>query len=502
MVQLNIMNLGGCTMKKNYFLTLFIASVVSLFLMVNNCGKKEETPGKKADPAVANQLIEAINKTPTGIKMHADPANISVTTSGERFLVTLKNPTVTFDTSILKSMSMGDQFKQTEIPITMEELTFLYGPEEKYLEAISVKGMVFEWDASKLLEKPHVPGTPPSALQMDIKFSAGNISYKNYNVSALLTYEGKDLFELLGQYIKDNQISEMALDTLKYEFGFYTEEGKNIWLLLEAEKMEGFTKAVSPVFISLYEKDAELPDFAKTLKQGTALLDVGLKCSMLKVTVKEEGIELGGGTLENTSLTYFLKPDETKSTFTYGSTWDVHNLSLTIPGHPQIERLGNIKDMKMLFALENLNPDFAKAYFELIKKSMSLSSTADKEKFRQQQAMMGMKIATEFIKSKPGIKLSLSPFKHTLGECTAEANFQFPSLMGPVGKAEVKVPDVNGILNKIKEEKLFPAEAMPGIEQTIKNIFVIDDSGSGSLTLEMKASQPGVYFLNGKPMGK
>jgi hypothetical protein len=434
--------------------------------------------------------------------MKVEPANISVKTSGERFLVTLKNPTMTFDTSILKSMSMGDQFKQIEIPITMEELTFLYGPEEKYLEAISVKGMVFEWDVSKLLEKPLEPGTPPSAFRMDLKFSAENISYKNYNVSALLTYEGKDLFELLGQYIKDNQSSEMSIDNFKYEVGFYTKEEKNISILLEAEKMEGVTKAVSDVFISLYKKDAELPDFAKTLEQGTALLDVALKCSMLKISVKEEGKELGGGTLENTSLTYFLKPDETKSSFTYGSTWDVHNLSLSIPGHPQIERLGNIKDMKMAFALENLNPDFAKAYFELVKMSMSLSHAADKEKIRQQQMMMGMKIATEFIKSKPGIKLSLSPFKHTFGECTAEANFQVPSLMGPVGKAEVKIPDVNGILNKIKEEQLFPAEAMPGIEQAIKNIIMIDDSGNGSLTFEIKAAQPGVYFLNGKPMGK
>ncbi|MCP5101956.1 MAG: hypothetical protein GY950_01190, partial [bacterium] len=140
-------------MKKNLYATFLILGIVFLCLTVSNCGKEEEGITGKGSQDAANQLINALNKPLIGLTVKVDPANISTKPSGaKRLLVTFKNPAMSFNTAALKKTAIGAHFKEMEIPITIEEVTYLYGPEEKYLEAVSLKGMAFHWDAKKLME--------------------------------------------------------------------------------------------------------------------------------------------------------------------------------------------------------------------------------------------------------------------------------------------------------------------------------------------------------------
>lgn len=489
-------------MKKNLYTTILILGIFFLFLTAVNCGEAGEKVDSKAAMDAAKQLLDALNKNPLGITTAVEPGNMSAVAKGDRFLVTFKKPVVNFNTSAYKAFNFGDQIKEMEIPMPFEELVYLYGPKENYLEAVSATGFVFDMDMSKMVKLPEGEGKKklPEDFTMKLKLEIGKMTFKGYNISAMLSYKGQDLMEMLALFLKDNPSLESSAENFKYHIGFTTEEKKEMSILMEVEKIEGVQKAISDLLLALYKKDEESPDFNKALQDGKPIFDLSATLKKLNISVKQDGNVLGGGSLENTSFSYFLKPNDDKTAFDYGSTWNLKNLALNIPGKKEIELFGKIIDMDMKFALENISADFGKAYFDLIKKSMVMRHGADKEKMEQQQAAMGMQLMGTFMQSKPIIKLSLSPFKHHFGELTADANFQFAGMMAPVGKGEVKILKINDIIAKMKEEKMLSPEMVAGIEQTIKQFIVVDDNGDGSLVFEVKADQPGKYFLNGKAM--
>jgi hypothetical protein len=264
---------------------------------------------------------------------------------------------------------------------------------------------------------------------------------------------------------------------------------------------ESHQDALSDIFISLYKKGRELPDVSKVLTQGKALLDLEMSSSSVKLSVKENENVLGSGTVDKISFSYFLKPDETNSFFIYGFNWDMENLKVSVPNNKEIELAGNIDEWRIKLSLENLTAPFVKSYFDLVKKNYEMSATMDKEKLRQQQMTMGLTIASEFMKSKPAIKFSISPFKHHFGELEAELNFQFLNLMAPpVGKGMVKIPEINEILAKIAGEKSLSYKTREGLLKLAKKYVRVDENGNGAITFETRQDQPGTFFLNGKPI--
>jgi hypothetical protein len=254
-------------------------------------------------------------------------------------------------------------------------------------------------------------------------------------------------------------------------------------------------------FIKTAGEGRELPDVSKILTQGKALFDLEMSSSLVTLSVKKNENVLGGGTVDKISFSYFLKPDETNSFFIFGFTWDMENLKLSVPNNKEIELAGNIHQWGMKFSLENLTAAFVNSYFDLVKKNYEMSAVMDKEKLRQQQMTMGLTIASEFMKSKPAIKFSISPFKHHFGELEAELNFQFLNLMAPpVGKGMVNIPKINEILAKIAEEKSLSQKTREGLLKLAKKYVVVDENGNGAITFETRQDQPGTFFLNGKPI--
>jgi hypothetical protein len=483
-------------MKKNIYFTILIVGIFSLALIVSFCDKGDEQAGIDA----ANQLIAVFNTSPLGVQMNVEPGNILVkSAANNRFHITFKKPAMTFDTSIYKNFVFGENIKEKKIPFHAEEMSYIYGPKEKYLEVASMKGMAFKMDWAEIMKKSETTGKTPLPFQMNLEMSLGNLTFKNYNISAILDPNTNDFMEMVALIIKDNPFVEWGLEKMKYDLMFPVKEEKMITVSLTSEKIEGSYAIGEGIFIGLYKKDAPSPDFKKILEQGKTVFDIKAMCKGFNVSVKENVKELGSGFIGKTNVSYFTKPDDSKSAFVYGFTWGLEDLELSIPDRKDIELAGNIKEMKMNFSIENINPAFAQTFFDLTKESIKISAAADQQRAKEQQMMMGMKFSTALINSKPVIKLSLSPFKHYFGELSAESSFQF-NLLGvpPVGKAVVNISNIEGIIKKLKGEKTFSPDTVDAIIKIIDKIIVSDESGNGSLTFELKPDHPRKYFLNDK----
>lgn len=488
-------------MKKRTFFVLTALSLV-LCLSIIYCGKAKET----ASPKIAGDLIQRINQGPFGFAIKVDPADISVELLGEKqYLITLKNTGMTFDTAALKDLNIGVPLKSIKIPLKTEELVLRYSPDKEYLAMVSGKGIVWDWDFSDVLNIPEnqPPGTNQKIQNMVLNLKIGSVAYKTFDISALINPELKNIFQLLKEMMHKNRSFEWSIKDLTYDIHLTDMQNREASIILEAEKMTGRQDVRAEVFIPLYEKEGQSPDFKKFLGQGTPLFNLEGDCSMFKLYLKKDGRIKGGNTVDKMSFSYFLKPDETGSAFIYGFTLDMNAFKLSLPLNKDAEMLSNIPRWGIAFSLENISPGFAQAYFDLTKASMSRpvsTSQEDNQQIQAQRMMMGMKIMNALVQSKPIIKFSFSPFKHYFGELTAEGKFQFLTLGPPVGKAELKILDVQGILKKLKEEDAISSKTVEWISGFITAHVMKDGKGNGTITFEIKKDQPGKYLLNGSPL--
>jgi hypothetical protein len=490
-------------MKKRTFFVLTALSLV-LCLSIIHCGKAKET----ASPKIAEDLIQRINQGPFGFAIKVDPADISMESlGGKQYLITLKNSGMTFDTAALKDLNIGVPLKSMKIPLKTEELVLRYSPGKEYLAMVSGKGIVWDWDFSDVLNMPEnqPPGINQKIQNMVLNMKIGSVAYKAFDISALINPELKNVFQLLKEMMDKNRSFEWSIKDLTYDIHLTDMQNREVSIILEAEKMTGQQDVCAEVFIPLYEKAGQSPDFKTFLGQGKPLFNLEGDCSMFKLYLKKDGQIKGGNTVDKMSFSYFLKPDETGSAFIYGFTLDMNAFKLSLPLNKDAEKLSNIPRWNIAFSLENINPGLAQAYFDLTKASMSMSrpvstSQQDNQQIKAQHMMMGVKIMNAFVQSKPIIKFSFSPFKHYLGELTAEGKFQVLTIGPPVGKAALKILDVRGVLKKLKEEDTISSKTVEWISRFFAEHVMKDGKGNGTITFEIKKDQPGKYFLNGSPL--
>jgi len=151
--------------------------------------------------------------------------------------------------------------------------------------------------------------------------------------------------------------------------------------------------------------------------------------------------------------------------------------------------------------MEHLTPEFVQSYLDLIEISMSKKYSVEKEKQRM-IAAQGMKIGGEFVKSKPIIKISFPKFIHYFGALTANAKFQFSTIGPPQGKAIVRIFKIDKVVKKIRSEKLLSSKVIQGILKFFKDTFVKDKEHNGVLRFEIRKEEPGVFYLNNKPINR
>jgi len=462
-------------MKRNHLFRISLILIVALSLIYfQGCKKK----GKLG---IADDVLEAINQSPLGLKIEAEPGSVTIEPSGNRRQITFKNPAISLNTSVFKDLMIVPKLKSTHIPIRVKEMAVIYGPKEKYLQMVSINGFRMELSAGE--------------LGGDFTVNIDRMNFKNYFISALLTNRNADLFSLITKIMSDSQPMGYVCENISARI-IVKEGQKKTSLRLKMDRVESNTRMIPDFLLSLYKKEPFSFNLSRILEQGLSIYDVNTDLTNLEISVQVDNDSVVDSELAQLQLKGYFKPNETRMGFTYGFDFRIKDLVPRIPKNRFLEMVLNVKDAGFSFAIDNLSSDFIRKYFELVRTLMSQSG--DKEKMQQEQVAMAMQMAGDFFNSKPVFKLRLSPFSNILGEIEGEAAFQFPSIMGPVGTAKVDIPNLNGILKRIKTENLLPLQDYLDLEKYILKSFAIDKQGNGSFNLEIKPDEPGKVFINGK----
>lgn len=475
--------------KMSLPLTRLPVIIILLLLVAAGCGKNQT-----GDEAPAHEeLLKTIRQTCSaiGIDFSADSGE----SARDSDLVTLKNVVVSTDTSALKDLRAGVMFKSGTLPIQMKEIVFNYKPSENYLGLISIKGMDLHWQFK-------IPDSKTSSLS-EIKLSADDILYDEHNVSPLLASKAATGTELLIELFSSDTAMKSTTKDMVYELNFVGEKGKKLSFHMEFSEIRGSQNMNPDIFLGLYtKKEKDPPDFNNILDQGSPVFDINLVCAPLKVIYKADGLRLGGGELDGLSFGYFLKPDNSRKFFTYGMNMEIKNMNVSTTGNDALSILSRVKELKADLSVVKLSAGFAQAYFDLMKKSAELNQKANPDAIRKAQAAMGMKIFMEFMKSKPGLKFSISPFIHELGEMEAHGKFRFSGISIPSGKAKLKIKNANELLNTLRNAKDLPPLISQVLVKTLTGILKINDEGDGLLVFETREKFPGQFFINGKAIRK
>jgi len=323
------------------------------------------------------------------------------------------------------------------------------------------------------------------------------MSFKDYNLSSLLDEKIKDPLTSLIELVKNNPSIRASAHGLNYELTMPVVR-KEISFFFGVEEMEWEQKGNAALISALFKKEGEKSfDFAGLLSSGSPLFDMEGHFAGLRFSMKQGGKEMGAGEMAQSDFQFYLKPDDKKEFFTYGFSWELESLKIAASGKNKalIERIGDIKSVNMDFALGHMTPEFIQAYFDMIKENMAATSSGEVEKMQQVQMNQGMRLAGEFAKSQPTIRFSLTPLKHYFGTLEAEANFQIQGMPTPIGKATLRLNNMDEVLKNIKEELSLPETVMAWMQS-----MLVKDGNDGVLTFEIKNEPPVTLYLNGQPI--
>jgi len=479
-------------MKKKIVLIGISAFMIS---MISACRKSP----RELSIGEVQKFLQKISDSPLGIKIQADSANIaSELEEKSLYRVVLKNPDFSFSTEFYKQLNMS--FPEFKLPVEMEELVFLYGPTKEYCEILSATGVNFSLDMREIIQKMELEEEKKKEMgqipEMNLSFNIGNVSFKNYELSPLLDTESQDFIELMNQLLATGQPKEMSVADVKFEFNVVLEKGKYV-MTNSIKNAKSLAMLTPEAFNAFIEKEESGSIFSQLLEEGKSPLEIkyGLENMELSLRMPEGDMD---AVLEKMDVAYYLKPTSGKDAFKFGFDLNTGGLNVIGLEKKEVETFAGLIKMNLNFSIDGLSPEFFQAYIDIIKTTQSLRASKDPA-LQQQMGMKGRALVEIIMESKPVISLSVSPLEHKLGKIEAEGKFQFVRMGPPVGKAQVKIFNVEGIGQKLKAEQLFPPDKIDVVLAKVKEIFEIDQNGDGILTFEIKEEDNTNFYLNGKP---
>ncbi|KPJ70024.1 hypothetical protein AMJ44_00875 [candidate division WOR-1 bacterium DG_54_3] len=466
-----------------------------LIILISACTKSP----RELSMDEVQEFLQKISDSPMGLMIQADNADIrSELEKKGRYRIFLKNPNFSFNTKVYKHLNLP--FPEFELPIEMEELVFLYGPTKGYCEILSASGVNFSLDLKEIVQKLEIKEEKKKEIEqipeINLSFNYGNIAFENYDLSPLLDTKSQSFIELLPQLLATNQPKSVSVDDINFEFNMVLAEGK--YMMTSSLKNAKSLMTLAPESLTAFIKQEESGSvFSQLLEDGSSPLEIkyGLENLEISLRMPKGNIE---ASLENLDVAEYIKPTSEKDAFRFGFDLDIGGLNITGLENKEVETFTDLIKMNLNFSIDGLSPDFFEGYIDIIKSAQSLSASKDPAQ-QQQMGMKGLALLGSLMQSKPVISLSLSPFEHKLGKIEAEGKFHFNRMGPPVGKATVRMFNVEEIGQKLKEEQLFPPEEIDFVLAKIKEIFEIDQSGDGVLTFEIKEEDKANFYLNGKP---
>jgi hypothetical protein len=330
--------------------------------------------------------------------------------------------------------------------------------------------------------------------KMYLDYHFGSIVFSNYNISPLLDSKDKSFIEVLTDLMEVNTDLKTSLADMKIGFDMTLEE--KVAMTFAIEEAESRMSFAPEFILSFFNQEKETSPFPKLLEEGKPFMKV--ESTLKNMAVSFQGPKNNfNSRVDNMGITYTVEPAAEKDSIDFGVDWNLEGLQVTGLEKKAIESLVNLNRLDFHFALEHLSPEFIAAYFDLIKTAQAMGTSPDPAK-QQELAMKGPALAGTFMSSKPIISISISPLDHRLVKITAEGKFQFITMGPPVGKATVNISNVEEMATKLKAEDVFPVKDIDGFLQKLKEFFVLDENGEGTLTFELKEGDLSHFYLNGK----
>lgn len=477
-------------MKKKIAVPFFI---VCLIWLCSYCARS--VPDLTTEEALT--MLQKISDSPLGLKITVDAVNIQTAPAegakkdNPHYLVTVKNPEISMSSEIYQQLEM--EIPDFKLPIRAEELVFVYGPADEYCEFRSAKNVDLSLDLADFMGQKEEPADIPN---VKLAYHFGSMTFKNYNISPLLSSQDKNILEVLTETFASAQNTESQLQDMRIEFDL---PEKGIQADFSLESAEAHTEAVPELLAAFLKKDIMVRSFSQILEEGKPLFNLNVNFKNQRVSIKGLPQEIQAQ-LGSLGLEYYLKPSSDRASFIFGYNLKIGGFDLTGLKKKEIEALTGLNEMNLEFSLDQISPEFLDTYFEVIRSARSAATSQDPAQ-QQEMAMQGMTFVSALMKSKPTLTMAIKPLDHKLGRAEAEAKFQFVQAMGPpIGKGVITIFDVKGMADKLKEVGGIPDEAIDGIMSKIKEAFVIAEDGRATLTLEVKADEPGKTYLNGKPL--
>lgn len=456
-------------MKKHDLIRLAILGLVVLVILTANCAKSPEQLKKE----VLTQLIDYLNYRMPGSRFEIDPATAVVQPIGNnRYRITLKNTTFITDLTAVADM-FSKHLPDDDAPYMgrdeaqIEELLLIFGPKEKYLDLLSIKGLNFE---GGFRERRGNKSLLPGGLEWDkVRITMGKITFQDRDTS-------------------DPRTPLTTLEHLKIRSDGLTAQQDKISVLIDVEKIGKVDTGKEDGNLSAYilDKNAPAPDLQKALQIGAAISDLNIRLGKVNLSIKKNGIQLCDGTVEEASYMQFLKPDNTGKSFRYGHDLQFNNFKLSITGKRELQLLSDVKAFHLGYSVNNLSPETTQALLDITKIAFTSRTLVDDSELK---ALM-MKFILEAIKSKAYLHFSISPFKHYFGEMNGEVELRLGNLMaGPLLAIKVTLCKVDDILNKLKEANIFPGSTLKKITEIISRYAVRQKNGDAVFIREMDANQ-------------
>jgi hypothetical protein len=462
----------------------------SLLLLLPYCTK----PTPEMSAAEVQALIQEINLSPMGVTIAVEDASIATGSyegRSDTVLITLTDPAFFVSTKIFKHMQL--EVPEFELPLKMGKLSWTYRPAEKKLGVLSVEGLSFAFDTSKFVQIGESwEGHKVPALELS--YHLESISFGDFDITPLLHAQEQTFAQTLTGLAGANQKKSISLDGFTLDFDAQDGAQHMKWTLGHAEERWTLSPEMLGIF---FQKGEAISTFKRLLEEGKDLLN-------LEAMVKDIDVFLRGpwgdidANLSSLNVSYSLAPEKDREAFHLSFGYDLGKLAVTGAQQKAWQTWMDVSRLNLRVSLGRISPDFLAAYFDFMRSSQALRGSHEPAK-QQEMAMQGLALLGKFIKTKPVISLSLSPFDHALGIIQAEGKFQFLQMGPPVGKATVSISNILEIEEKLRAGELLPPDETKQFVEILKDIFVLDENGEGTLTFEIKEGDPSNFYLNGEP---
>ncbi len=504
--------------------TIFLLLGVIIHLgCLQTYGKSAPKPAIK----VAEQLVDYLNRQLPGAQFKTDIEKCSVKEVAlNRYLVIFKD--CTFTTDLTAATKAINKIFPSEIAYdssldtaSIKEAHIYFSPPKdekagnardkekseiitRYIHAVVLKGLQIRRDIPAHKQKKELE----VCKGYKVTGYYASVEEMNFGEDEEAHSTSKGIFHypmvIAGIVGRLPGVSDSSIKNLKIGLTGITKGKDKIAFELEIEKITGNNVGIEDPYIYTYifVPGTQPPNLEKSAERGMAIVDTKYELGKVHLSLEKNGSKWGRGSMEKASFSMFVKPGENGEFFKIGYSTGIKNMEFSLPGVENIQLLSDLKAFHFLFSVDRIPPSSILAMVEMIKLVYQSRDVIDDDLF-QQISYQGLKFIMEIGSSTLPVTFRISPFEHYFGKMRVEALIQLHGLMGRPGlKFKVDLFKLEEILKKISEVDLFSRPFLQEITAYLNTVTVKKANGDASLTIELKADQPGKIFLNGLPYDK